>query len=219
LKTYNDSIGRVYQTPSGDYHSVTTMLGATQDGTGLEDWKNRVGEEEARRVAQHGADCGEMFHNACESYITSRCLRWEITNPFVQRAFRNSVPVIDKHITASHAIELAMHSDKLKLAGRVDAVIDWDGVLSILDFKLLKTIYPDRPEYYESYFLQLLCYAQMWYERTGERPTQAVLFMVERFSGRPYQIVIDPWKHLTELIERVRMFRRVVIQPRIRGLN
>ena len=41
--------GRTYQTPTGRYPSITTILGKTGDNTWLERWKAAVGEEEAAR--------------------------------------------------------------------------------------------------------------------------------------------------------------------------
>ena len=44
-----EGIGRVYTTPDGNkYPSVTTVLGAGSDQSWLQEWKDRVGEKEAR---------------------------------------------------------------------------------------------------------------------------------------------------------------------------
>ncbi len=41
---------RVYHTPSGTTPSVTTILSKTKDMRGLNAWKKRVGEDEAKRI-------------------------------------------------------------------------------------------------------------------------------------------------------------------------
>ena len=42
---------RHYQTPKGEYPSITSVLAKSEDGSWLEDWKNRIGEKEANRIS------------------------------------------------------------------------------------------------------------------------------------------------------------------------
>ncbi len=217
MRVRYDDVGRIYDTPDGEFYSVTSFLSAISDKSELNEWSKRVGKAEAERIANLGKESGEKFHLACEEYLLTGAIQTEIDNFVVARCFKNVVPLLDKHITQLHASELAMWSKRLQLAGRVDCVVDWDGELSIIDFKLLKTIYPNRPEYYHNYFLQLLCYAQMWWEMFGVRPRQAVLLMVERFSGKPVPLIIDPWENIHDLIEKVKHFRTLMMhQPQTR---
>ncbi len=211
-----DGIGRRYHSPDGRFYSVTTMLAGTSDSSGLDQWRARVGADEADRIARLGADLGEEFHSVVEGYLTHGCLREEIKDLSVARAFKKSRPVFDENITYVHALELAMWSKKLRLAGRVDGVVDWNGELAIIDFKLLRSIYLERQDFYKSYFLQLLAYAQMWWETMGERPTKAVLFIAHRMTGKPYPLVIDPWVNIEELVERIKQFHGLVQQLKIR---
>ena len=53
----------------------------------------------------------------------------------------------------------------LQLAGRVDLIAEWDGKLSIIDFKTSRKL--KQKKWIESYFMQAAGYAQMFYELTG----------------------------------------------------
>ncbi len=55
---------RVYQTPDGDTTpSVTTILGATKDMTHLNEWRKRVGEENAKQISKEASGGGTAMHS------------------------------------------------------------------------------------------------------------------------------------------------------------
>ena len=53
----------------GPFPSVTTVLGSTADTTGIDKWKERVGEAEANRISQNALDRGNIMHRLCEIYL------------------------------------------------------------------------------------------------------------------------------------------------------
>ena len=53
----------------------------------------------------------------------------------------------------------------LELAGRVDCIAEFDGVLSIIDFKTTQE--PKREQYLYDYFVQETAYACMLQKSTG----------------------------------------------------
>ena len=62
---------RFYEAPDGNkYPSITTVLGK-QPGKqkGLREWRERIGEEQARIVSGKAARRGTAFHNICEDYL------------------------------------------------------------------------------------------------------------------------------------------------------
>ena len=69
LKRINNSGKRLYNTPSGNLPSVTTILDRTKDKTFLVEWKKRVGEEEANRITKEASGLGTIFHKHLENYI------------------------------------------------------------------------------------------------------------------------------------------------------
>ena len=62
--------GRIYIDDKGfEYPSVTTVLSVLEN-KGLEEWRKRVGEEEANRVSKIATVRGEAVHKIFEDYLT-----------------------------------------------------------------------------------------------------------------------------------------------------
>jgi CRISPR/Cas system-associated exonuclease Cas4 (RecB family) len=152
---------RIYLTPSGRlYPSVTTILSAhTKEG--LDDWREKVGIEEANRIGRRASEQGSRFHSVVEDYLKNKPI--EKLSIFDLDLFSSAKVEIDK-IDNILAQESSLYSDHLRLAGRVDCIADYDGKLSIIDFKTSKREKPR--EYIEHYFMQTAAYAIMFEERT-----------------------------------------------------
>ena len=66
IKQVNSENGRKYVTPSGKaYPSVTTVLSSYNKQAILE-WRNRVGDAEANRIASQASRRGTAMHSFCE---------------------------------------------------------------------------------------------------------------------------------------------------------
>jgi hypothetical protein len=50
--------------------SVTTILGETKDKSFLEDWKKRVGKEQAKKIMTDAAKRGTSMHNIIEGWVS-----------------------------------------------------------------------------------------------------------------------------------------------------
>ena len=57
---------RHYDTPSGSYPSITSVL-SIRDKEGLHEWRKRVGNEAANRIMKKAATRGTQFHNLMEN--------------------------------------------------------------------------------------------------------------------------------------------------------
>lgn len=67
-----DPGGRIYKDQDGNiYHSVTRILSATSDNTGLERWAAWVGEEAAATTRRVAATRGTLTHNNAEYLLKS----------------------------------------------------------------------------------------------------------------------------------------------------
>ena len=74
-RVYDETGNRFYQvTRDGEViaklPSVTTILGGTSDRSGLEEWRKRVGEEEADRISKLSMNRGTIMHRLIELYKT-----------------------------------------------------------------------------------------------------------------------------------------------------
>lgn len=174
MRRIDSSFGRRYATPDGQlYPSVTTVLNFGPKPE-IDAWRARVGEEEARRVSARSTIRGTAIHLLAEEYLRNRVpqVTW-----FDRDMWRSFKPLLNR-IDNIRAIEGKLYSDRLKLAGTVDLIGDFDGVLSIIDFKTSKRIKTE--EDILNYFIQCTAYACMVYERYALKIKQiAVLIAID----------------------------------------
>ena len=127
--------------------------------------------------------------------------------PTTKELFYKIKPHIDTRMGKIYALEQALYSDNLKLAGRVDCIAEWDGVLSIIDFKS-STKQKDKNNI-GNYFMQCTAYARMFTELT-DKPLDQIVVLVGTEEG-PGQIFIESAdKYHTELQKYVdKHYRKV----------
>ena len=166
----------------GCYPSITTVL-SIRGKEAIYAWRKRVGNEEANRITKRSTTRGTMFHSLLEQYFLNQITDVEqfrtsaITrNPGVWYLFLEAVQELENKIGKIYCIEDQLYSDEFKVAGTVDMIAEWDGVLSVIDFKTSNSA--KREEWIENYFIQGTAYAKMFTERTGIRCDQLVIFAV-----------------------------------------
>lgn len=181
------SQGRKYFTPEGNtYPSVTTVLGI-QDKSGLEAWKKRVGEEEAQKISTQAAVRGTAVHKLAEDYLDNREDWKENHMPSNIFSFQQIKSILDKRVNNIWFQEAFLYSDYLKTAGQVDCIAEFDGKLSIIDFKTSRK--PKRKEWIKNYFMQESFYAVAFEERTKKPITQLVTIIT--VDGDDPQVFIE----------------------------
>jgi len=171
-----EGVGRVYTTPSGaKYPSVTTVIGAVSDKSWLDAWKKRVGEEQAEKIKAQAGRRGTAVHELAEQYLRNNRNYKSGHMPGNIETFSKMKPFLDKHVGKIYGLEVPLYSDKLKTAGRVDVLAEWNKILSIVDFKTSRSV-KTRDDIHD-YFIQESAYAFMVFERTGLLPKQLVTVM------------------------------------------
>lgn len=164
--------GRVYHTPEGvDLPSITTVL-SILSRAGIAAWRKRVGEEEANRISTQASRRGTAVHEIIEKYIDNKEDYRDGYTPDVIQSFIDIKSILDDRIGRVYAQEAPLYSNHLGVAGRVDCVAEFDGKLSIIDFKTSRK--KKYPSMIKNYFMQESAYAIMWEERTGQPITQLV---------------------------------------------
>jgi genome maintenance exonuclease 1 len=175
LKQINESTGRRYQTPEGNlYPSITTVL-SSYNKQGLMEWRARVGEEEANRISTKASNRGTKVHDTIEKYLLNELtsMRLNLLMPDMKEMFMKIRPYLDKHVGMIYGIEQPLYSNELKISGTCDCIAEWDGVLSIIDWKTAN--YQKEESYIGNYFMQTSAYAEMFEERTGVSINQVVV--------------------------------------------
>lgn len=190
LKRIDSPTGRVYETPTGKrYPSVTSVLGM-MDKSSLFEWRKRVGEEEANRVSARAARRGTVIHSLCEDYLKG--LQPE-PGMFDAQVFNSLKPHLDR-IDNIHALESKLYSDYLQVAGTVDCVAEYDGRLSVIDFKTARRL-KSRDDIH-GYFIQTAAYAVAFEERTGIPVSRLVILMgVDDEQPLIFKEKRDDWIH------------------------
>ena len=167
--------GRVYVTEDNtQYPSITTVLSILSRDS-IAAWRKRVGDAEANRISREATTRGSAVHQMVEDYIDNKKDYKGHYLPYIIDNFEQIRGIIDKRIGKVYAQEQPLYSTHLGVAGRVDCVAEFDGKLSIIDFKTSKK--RKERKYCENYFMQESAYAIMWEERTGKPITQLVTIM------------------------------------------
>lgn len=170
---------RVYVTPAGNvYPSITSILGS-QPKPGIEQWRKKVGEEEANRIMKESSTLGTAVHDLCEMYLYNMPLPTpkivEAGEVFNRLRFKLS------NINNIYGLEVPLHSNMLKVAGTADCVAEYNGVLSVIDFKTSRR--SKREEWIEGYYIQTMFYAAAFFEMFGALPEQVVILIAVRDSN------------------------------------
>jgi ATP-dependent exoDNAse (exonuclease V) beta subunit len=198
---------RIYTTRNGtQYPSITSILSATMSAEKAEilaKWKKRVGDEEAERIRIESTTRGEALHYMVENYIVGNEVKNKSNLPVVDRLFKQIKPVI-KRINNVRMIEKSLYSTGLKIAGRVDLIAEFDGKLSIIDFKTSTKVKTE--EMIGDYFIQETFYAVAYAEHFREKVEQIVTIIATENSLKPYIFIEKPINFLQQLKQRARQY-------------
>lgn len=162
IKQVNLENKRLYETAMGNkYPSITTVL-SEHNKQVIMDWRRKVGAENANRIASAAARRGTKVHAIIESYLKNEDA--PIEDKLDLDRFFSLEPFLDC-IDNIHIQEKGLYSDHLRIAGTVDCIAEYNGKLSVIDFKTSSK--PKKKEWIDNYFMQCAAYAIMYEERTG----------------------------------------------------
>lgn len=189
--------GRVYTTPEGNhYPSITTVLSSLSKEDILK-WRKRVGEEEANKISTRASIRGTAVHKLCEDYLDN-VEDWKGKHmPINIGMFNTMKPILDERVNNIWFQEEFLYSDTLKTAGQVDCIAEFDGELSIIDFKTSKR--PKTEDKITSYFIQASFYAAAFYEMT-KIPIKKGVILIGVDDHEPQVFKIDTHDYLKQFI-------------------
>ena len=215
LETETINGKRFYKTPEGLlYPSVTTITGQHGKDKILE-WRRRVGEEEANRISTKASNRGTKVHKICENYLNNEedyartnPAHIHKTMPDTIAMFKSLQPLLDEHVNNIHALEIPLYSHHLKVAGRVDCIAEYDGKLSIIDFKTSGKL--KEESWIKGYFMQCSAYAVMYEERTGI-PVSQIVIMIAVDSEHPQVFIKKRNDYIKDFISYREAYDAVLI--------
>ena len=189
------------------YPSVTTILGAMTDKSGIDKWRKRVGDKKADAISKFSANRGTVMHQLCEYFLGSdketqrerlidaqtQIGTFVIDNGYTEEEtnigrklffnFYNS-KCFDR-IANVVSIEDTLFSPLMGgYAGRVDIIYENEkGHLVILDFKSSKK--PKKEEWIENYKMQIAAYSLAYWEMNGRKPKGGEIWISNEADGFP----------------------------------
>ena len=136
-------------------------------------WRKKVGNEEADRITKAATTRGTGMHTLTEHYLSNDEVLPEVP-PMSDFLFKISKGELNK-IDNIYSLEGALYSKQLGIAGTVDCIAEYDGELSIIDFKTSKK--PKPKKWIEHYFVQAMAYGCMLYELKNISIKKLVIIM------------------------------------------
>jgi len=182
--------------------SVTSILSATGDKSGIDAWKRRVGAKAAKAVVDEATTIGTAVHLAIENYLYGK--EWEhftddkmglLSQQIAKRFIDDCLDDIDE----VWGLESGLVVDGL-YAGTADCIGMFKGKPTIIDFKTAKKI--KRKDWIEDYFLQGAAYANAHNVMHGTQIKSIAILMVDRdllfkeffISDSEFDSYTDKWK-------------------------
>ncbi len=216
FKNIDSPLGRVYDTPSGLYPSVTTVLKKTANNPGIDAWRLKVGEEEADRILQEASSRGTILHSYLERFYLEYTepniedARFFINNSgmseepiFIQIMIKNIMKYLLANNYKSIAQEFVVWDTDLKLAGRCDNLGYLNGVLTLVDFKSARKHKP--LSYVKDYFLQATAYCKA-HNRMFEEQIRRFVILIANEEGGFQTFAGSPSSYIPELRYRVKKY-------------
>ena len=190
---------RFYEVDGKAFPSITTVLGAIPK-PGLIAWRKNVGEEAAKWEMNRAARRGSATHTLVEQYLKGETP--SIRDVLPLGMFRLLKPYLDQ-IDNIHALEQIMYSNKLTIAGQVDCIAEYNGKLSVIDFK---TANKERNDAWnKSYYMQCTAYAHMYEAIFGQKIEQIVIIMGGE-DGSSKVFVKETKDYMDDLKEEIKYF-------------
>lgn len=219
----------------GVFPSITTVLGETSDKSGLEKWKKRVGEAEAKRIGELSMNRGTVMHRLVELYKATKGDKSERLNALREIAstdeetnqyskeengalwleegwkmfmkfYFNSSQYFDR-VAKVIAAESFLWS-KVGYAGTVDNVSEMtDGRTLVIDYKNSRR--PKREDWVQDYFVQGSAYFIAHWERTGQKPDGVEIWIANEEQSIPqtFSLTISDVKYyFAEFQRRLKLF-------------
>ena len=166
-------------------------------------WRKKIGEEEADKITRQATSRGTDMHTLVEHHLKNETL--PEVQPLSDFLFKISKSTLNR-INNIHALEGSLYSKQLGIAGTVDCIAEFDGELSIIDFKTSKN--PKPREWIEHYFVQCMAYGCMLYELTGIPVKKLVIIMACENGECVVYEERDKTKYIKLLTEYIREFVR-----------
>ena len=223
---------------SGTYPSMTTILGNTKDTSSINEWRDRVGHEEADRISNLSMNRGTIMHRLLELYkaldgtpeerlqeLKNIAKNDEEVNQFNQdqmgsiwldSGWEFFMKFWNHHADFFDRVVEVIASEKFiwskrGYAGTLDNVSKMtQNKILIIDYKNSRK--PKRDEWIDDYFLQVAGYSIAFWERTGIVPNGCEIWIASETEDKPQIFKMtqsDIKYYFKEFINRLAQFKKI----------
>jgi ATP-dependent exoDNAse (exonuclease V) beta subunit len=168
----------------------------------FDSWRKRVGVEFADKKTKRATSRGTDMHTLVENYLYNIPELPEV-QPLSQMLFKIALPALNR-INNIYSLEGSLYSKYLGIAGTVDCIAEFDGELSIIDFKTSEK--PKPREWIDGYFVQCCAYACMLNELTGLSVKKFVIIMACENGEVEVYVERDKKKYIKMLVQYIKKF-------------
>ena len=198
LRQVATSLGRVYEVKTGQdvgavFPSITRILGS-KPKPGLDAWRQRVGVKEAARITARAGIRGSSVHKLAECYLGN--LELPEYTPNIAELWNPLRDWFSENITKVRAQECDVYSNRLKVAGRMDLLAEYQGALAVIDIKT--STKPKIEAFLADYWKQTTFYGCALYEMLGLKVKHLILPIVNPETGLQV-FMAEPIKHFADL--------------------
>jgi len=197
---------RYYVTPDGKKYPSVTTVASFSTAKQIKQWRERVGQEKATRISTQASVRGTAVHKLCEDYINNVEDYTKGHMPANIESFNTLKPVLNEKIDNVVMQEAPLYSHYLKVGGQVDCIAEWDGKLSIIDFKTSRKI--KKKEWIGNYFMQCSAYAVM-YEELTKVPIQQIVIVIAVDNESPQIFIEKRDDHIWKFVDIRKEYERV----------
>lgn len=162
-----------------------------------------LGDDKADKEMKRAADRGTAVHTMIENYLNNSDVPTKGFAPEHVREF-NQVRLKLNKINKIYTQEIALYSDVLKIAGRVDCIGEYEGKLAVIDFKTSNG--DKKNSMIEDYWLQTTFYALAFQEMYGIQIDDLVIIMSSEKGIVPLVFKDRVDNHIESLVERINTY-------------
>lgn len=204
VKTEHTKDGHYYRTEKGAlYPSITTVFKLLDNKEWYGYWVQSImkkmdmseteAEIECKRIGNESMEVGNKLHLLAEAYLNNKTTI--VSDQQLNDLFTPLMDHLDEHVNNVNGTELELYSDELQLAGTADCIAQYDGVMSIIDFKNSRKPKSKSECKKKNYFQQLCAYGKMWECCTGQKIEQGVNLIIS-WDGkiRPYVVKLADYE-------------------------
>ena len=206
IKQANANGKRHYKTPVGPLVSITTVIHHFTP-EGIKQWRESIGDDVANYVMRTSSNRGTRVHKLVDSFLYNESID-NMTREYGVTAaglFNLMRPALER-INNITAIEKRVYSTDpaIMVAGTTDCVAEYDGILSIIDFKTSSKM--REQDTIDGFMIQATFYALAWECMTGQKIPQLVIIMVTE-DGQMEVFVSKPSEYVERLKKLIADYR------------